>query len=243
MSKDKNIGLFNSSGCLTEDAIFLCQSQNLDQDAMDEIRAHLKECPICSDAMEGFATAGSTDSLKAGISELRRRLHNHHRQNKVKRSKRIIRRWHQHLGYFPLFALIILFMGAYMYFYIYKKSEGDRAEWDQIRLKTEISEFSFSNGLDENPYLIGNDDRFQHIFEAYLSPYATNLDDRTLYIQSRITREGKMEYLLINDMHAILLENRIKDIRLWHPALKEGKMTSCDVFFTLEIEVVNRKKD
>jgi tetratricopeptide (TPR) repeat protein len=51
----KNKSVFQSTKCLSQDEIRLYLNEALDQSTRYRVENHLLDCPLCSDAMEGFA--------------------------------------------------------------------------------------------------------------------------------------------------------------------------------------------
>ncbi len=75
MSTQKNKFVFQSKKCLSQDEIHLYLTGKIDEPSRYQIENHLLDCPLCSEAMEGFASEYRFDQdeqleeLKKNIKE------------------------------------------------------------------------------------------------------------------------------------------------------------------------------
>lgn len=69
---DKNI--FLPSGCIREDVLFKYFRGSCSVEAARLIEAHLEECALCRDALEGYRIAGDYDSAKRNLERLKSRI-------------------------------------------------------------------------------------------------------------------------------------------------------------------------
>lgn len=75
MSSSKNTyGLFNPSGCLTQDALLRYTKAEVTNDELESIQMHLNDCEFCRDAMEGLASVQHVDQLTENIDTLKNDL-------------------------------------------------------------------------------------------------------------------------------------------------------------------------
>ena len=66
----KHIGLFNASGCLSQQAMEGLLNNSLDKDALALVNKHLDECEFCRDAVEGAKVYSSTSEFNAHVEEV-----------------------------------------------------------------------------------------------------------------------------------------------------------------------------
>ena len=75
MSSSKNTyGLFNPSGCLTQDTLLRYTKAEVTNDELESIQMHLNNCEFCRDAVEGLASVQHVDQLTENIDTLKNDL-------------------------------------------------------------------------------------------------------------------------------------------------------------------------
>jgi len=74
MGKSQENNLFLSSGCLTPEAIRLYNDGKLTGENLKKIRRHLKECPLCKEAVEGFLLMPDFKEQEESVQDIRKGL-------------------------------------------------------------------------------------------------------------------------------------------------------------------------
>ena len=74
MRKNKKISLFLTSGCLAPEAIRLFNDDKITGENLKKIRRHLKECPLCKDAVEGFKLMPDFKEQEESVQDIRKGL-------------------------------------------------------------------------------------------------------------------------------------------------------------------------
>ncbi len=74
MKKNTNISLFLASGCLTPEAIRLYIDGKITGENLVKIRRHLKECPLCKEAVEGFKLIPDHKEQEEAVQDIRKGL-------------------------------------------------------------------------------------------------------------------------------------------------------------------------
>jgi Flp pilus assembly protein TadD len=107
--------IFNISGCLNDGAIREYIAGKLPPDAVREIEMHLSDCPLCSDAVEGYLAMAPGTDVNAVLEEVRTELFKEDKQQRLsvikgsaspkKRSNRFL--------YIGLAASLVFLIAAY----------------------------------------------------------------------------------------------------------------------------------
>ncbi len=102
---------FNESGCLTLEALEKYLNNELDGDDFKIINNHLKECELCSDALEGLELVKDKEKLNSMISEINENLN-----SKLKSGNNVRKMRSDKLFYYSAAAVIIILFGLFSYF-------------------------------------------------------------------------------------------------------------------------------
>ncbi|MBN2350038.1 MAG: energy transducer TonB [Bacteroidales bacterium] len=76
-----NKKLFNEAGCLSMEGIQLFLSGGLKGHEIKLVESHIRSCPLCSDAIEGFRSTGDLEQSKNNISNINKKIQLRSKQN------------------------------------------------------------------------------------------------------------------------------------------------------------------
>lgn len=142
-TQNQTYQLFNSSGCITFTAINLYFEKQLSDEELRMVEEHLIDCPMCSDAMDGFSESGdlqqSDQNIHAMINEIKARTQEEN-PDKNTRLKAIHRRRY----ILSAAASIVLLLGIYFTYYYWNHSERVFSEHFETYPATDQSEESIS---------------------------------------------------------------------------------------------------
>ncbi len=114
MVKSKhNRTLFNASGCLTLDAINRYHSERLSSKELEEVREHMEECEMCSDAVEGYKNLTDQKRQHQLIYTLRKNIRSRYTPRPVKVKYGRERRLNPTLTLISAAATILIILGIY----------------------------------------------------------------------------------------------------------------------------------
>ncbi|MCH7657376.1 MAG: TonB family protein [Bacteroidetes bacterium] len=74
MRQKQGNNLFLHSGCLTQEAIRFYNNSTLTGEELMEVRQHMEECPLCSDAAEGLKLVPGHKEQKESVQDIRKGL-------------------------------------------------------------------------------------------------------------------------------------------------------------------------
>lgn len=143
----KHIALFTASRCLTNEAMLAFMAQNLTIEYQNAVLAHLENCELCKDALEGLSNI-KPQNIQTSVASLqktlRQKAQEHHKAHKQKESRQLKRNF----PWMSVAASIILFLGVFYYFKFYLIKQSDRnkllAEQNVIQSATKPSNLDSS---------------------------------------------------------------------------------------------------
>jgi len=112
MVKSENSqNLFNPSGCLTMEAINRYHNDHLHERELQLVKAHLQDCEICSDAVEGYKILPDQDRQSQILFSLRKKIKSKYSSGTGTGSKG--KRLNPTLAYISAAATILIILGIY----------------------------------------------------------------------------------------------------------------------------------
>lgn len=105
--------LFTPSGCLTLDAINRYHDNRLRQRELQVVKAHLEDCEICSDAVEGYQNLPDRKKQHQILLTLRRKIKSKYSAETFMGTGRRERKLSPRLAYISAAATILIILGIY----------------------------------------------------------------------------------------------------------------------------------
>lgn len=112
--RNTHIELFTSSGCLSTEALQIYTSDKLASIQKKEVDAHLENCEMCSDALEGMRLLSDPQKLDKIVLEINENLKNKLVQKQSKKNT-----VHNRLYYLAAAASVLVLIGVFSYFKYY----------------------------------------------------------------------------------------------------------------------------
>lgn len=110
--KEEFAGIFTETACPTQEQLLAYVAGKLSAEDRHRVEAHLADCELCSEAVEGLTQISQQEKIPAWLRLMRRQLiRKLRRRNRRKRTK-------EYYLYIAVVALLILMM-AIALFWIY----------------------------------------------------------------------------------------------------------------------------
>ena len=124
--------VFQSTKCLSEDDIRLYLNGNLDESSRYRIENHLIDCPLCSEAVEGYASSLNFDQTEE-LKEIKNAV-----DTKIATSQAKSRNLFQSLNKIAAAILLLVVSTAAIFYWSAQKTENDYLA--EIQSSTNLSE-------------------------------------------------------------------------------------------------------
>lgn len=119
----KKISLFTVSGCMTQETIGFYNKNTLTGEELMEVRQHMQECALCSDAAEGLKLVPGLKEQKESVRDIRKGLFR--RLEERSESSRIHLKIAKTYRYVAAAASVILIVGIFSIYHFLLKQDNN----------------------------------------------------------------------------------------------------------------------